>query len=128
MQELSATKSAELYLNTETNIAIKKYRGEISLEDVFDSWLYIIEQNKIPAKTEGVILDYRLASFTLGVNDYKKIISFYSEHQEFFSGLKMAFVSNYPYNIAIAILLARADERFVIRPFTTFKAAIEWLV
>ena len=50
-----------------TGILYKSYFGEITLEDIYSSWDYAINENLIPKTTKGFILDYREASFKIKI-------------------------------------------------------------
>jgi hypothetical protein len=106
---------------------IKKCYGSITVRDVIDSWNEVICNFPLPEDIRGVILDYSNAHLNFDVVEHQMIVDFYIKNLNFFSKYRIGVVANNPHNIVIIMLIARADERYLLRPFTTIGAALVWV-
>lgn len=109
-------------------ILFKYYYGPITLEDIYSSWDYAIENDLIPKETKGFILDYREANFTLKPNEFPEIANYYKNHLAVFKGLKIAILSQNPRDVVIPTLVQTKDEGYESRPFYTLDAALDWIL
>ncbi len=116
------------HFDGETGILYKTYFGAITLEDINSSWEYAINEGIIPKETRGFILDYREAHFDIPIARHNEIADFYKNHINIFGGFKIAIVTENSKDIVIPVLVEMHDEGYVSRPFTTIKAAIEWIM
>lgn len=114
--------------DAEFEILFKNYHGNISIEDIIDSWDYALAYNIIPKNNKGFILDYRDASFSFDTSDYEKIPQYYRQHPDIFRNHKIAIVTENPKDIVIPILVRRQDDGYESKPFSTLGAAIEWIL
>jgi hypothetical protein len=109
-------------------ILYKHYFGLISLEDIYSSWDYAIQNNIIPKGTRSFILDYQLASFDIKIKEYSGIAKYYKDHLEIFSGSKIAVITQTPKDVVIPTLVETHDEGYRSRPFYSLGAAIDWVL
>lgn len=120
-------KFAYSYDNT-SGILYKHYFGLISLEDIYSSWNYAIQNNIIPKGTRSFILDYQLASFDIKIKEYSGIAKYYKDHLEIFGGSKIAIITQTPKDVVIPTLVETHDEGYRSRPFYSLEAAIDWVL
>lgn len=109
-------------------IFFKYYYGDITLEDIKNSWEYIIHNQAIPEETKGFILDYRGAVLNIPPIQSAEIANFYKSHLEIFGGLKIAILTDKPKNVVISVLVESKNEGYQSRPFSTMQAAIAWVL
>jgi len=112
----------------DTGILFKFYYGNITMNDLISSWEYAIKNNLIPENKKGFLLDYRNATFNFSLTEYNKIPEFYKQHTSIFRDYKIAILTENPKDIVIPILVKEEDYGYQSRPFSTFNAAIEWLL
>jgi hypothetical protein len=106
---------------------IKKCSENITVRDIIDSWDGMICNCSLPEDTRGLVLDYSNAHLNFEVAEHQKIVDFYIKNLNFFNKYRIGVVANNPHNIVIIMLIARADERYLLRPFTTLRAALVWV-
>lgn len=111
-----------------TGILYKEYFGIISLKEIYSSWDYAINNNIIPAETIGFILEYQKATFDFEIKLYSKIADYYRDHIEIFQGRKIAIISENPKDVAVMMLIKTKDKEYTSKPFSTLKAAKEWIL
>lgn len=109
-------------------ILFKYYYGSITIEDIESSWKDAFENNLIPEKVKGFVLDYRNSRFNIKTEEYVKIAAFYKQHLEVFSGYKIAIITVQAKDIIIPILVESKDEGYRSKPFSTIEAAIDWVL
>jgi hypothetical protein len=115
-------------LDPSAGILYKYYFGKISMKDISSSWEHAFDNNVIPQNIKGFILDYRQASFNFKIQEHVGIANFYKNHLEVFGGLKIAIITNTPQNVIIPIMVMAKDEGYSSAPFSTEKAALEWIL
>ena len=84
-----------------TGILYKIYYGPITIDDISSSWDYAIENNMIPERIKGFILDYTNANFDLDVKEYSKIQEYYKEHLDIFGGHRIAILTQSQKDVVI---------------------------
>ena len=111
-----------------TGILYKYYYGKITLEEIYSSWDFAIDNRIIPKDTKGYILDYRQATFDFDIREYVKISDYYKSRLAIFQGLKIGIISELPRDVAILMLFKSKDNGYSTKPFNTVEAAIEWVL
>ncbi len=106
----------------------KYYYGPITIDDIISSWQFAINNQLIPKETKGFVLDYREANFRISIDEHEIIADFYKNHPEIFGKLKTAVITDDPHDIIIPILIETLNEGYYSRPFTTFEAAVDWVL
>jgi hypothetical protein len=109
-------------------ILYKDYFGLISLDDIYSSWDYAINNNLIPKGTRSFILDYRQASFNIRFSESPKIAQYYKAHLDIFRNCKIAIITQTPKDVVIPALVETQDEGYFSKPFYTPEAAIDWVL
>ena len=111
-----------------TGILYKYYYGSITLEDIFSSWDYAINNNLIPKETKGFISDYRKASFEINLSEYSRIADYFKKHLDIFGNKRIAVITQNPKDAVIPDLVETKDEGYLSRPFYTPEAAVQWVL
>ena len=112
----------------ELNILFKNYYGSISIEDIFSSWEYAINNDIILSDIKGFILDFRKATFDFKIERFIEIVDFYRSNLDTFQGKKIALISTNPSDLVVPILFNAKDKGYVSKSFSTQEASIEWLL
>ncbi len=112
----------------ELNILFKNYYGPISIEDIFSSWEYAINNDIIMSDIKGFILDFRKATFDFKIERFIEIVDFYRSNLDTFQGKKIALISTNPSDLVVPILFNAKDKGYVSKSFSTQEASIEWLL
>ena len=112
----------------ETGILFKNYFGKITLKDITSSWDKEIKNNKIPSNTKGFVLDYRDATFDLKENEISGISDYYKNNLKIFNNMRIAIITESPKDIVVPFLVKENDFNYSSKPFTTVKAAINWVL
>lgn len=111
-----------------TCILYKYYHGDISIEDITESWIYAFDSKIFENEIIGIINDYRDASFSFPLNERYRIAEFYKTNIDYFAGLKIAIITLKPDDIIIPALVSKLDEGYQSRPFSTIGAALNWIL
>ncbi len=121
-------KKFEYRFDSALGIIFKTYYGAITVEDIESSWEFAFSNNIIPETVKGFILDYRKSNFDIEIEEYANIPKFYRKHIDVFRNLKIAIVTENPRDIVIPILVEAKDKGYESRPFSTMKAATNWIL
>ena len=116
-----------LEYDSSKSVLLKTYFGNISFDDFVASWTEILSASDFSEKLAGVILDFSEAYFDFPANDNEKVVRFFIRNFRFFGKYKIGIVANNPHNIVVAMLIARAETSYCLRPFTTLNAALFWV-
>lgn len=111
-----------------SGILYKYYFGEITLQDITDSWDESIRDKLIPENTKGFILDYRNATFKISIAEYPEIANYYKRHLEVFGNKRIAILTENPKDVIIPMLVEEQDEGYESKPFSTLDAATRWVL
>jgi len=111
-----------------TRILYNYYYGQITIDDIYSSWEYVISKHLIPEKTKGFIVDYRKATFNVKVREYSKISDYYKNHLDVFRNYKIAMITQNPKDIIVPLLVESKDEGYFTKTFFTEEAAVEWIL
>jgi hypothetical protein len=115
------------FFNEKTKIFYKYYLGNISFDDIQNSWDNIISNNLIPDETVGFIIDYRDATLQMESAEHQKIVTYYQQNIEIFKDKKIAIITEDPKDIVIPTLVRLKDKGYSSKPFSTESAAINWI-
>lgn len=119
------TKKFEYIYDDATEIMYKYYFGGITLEDISSSWDYAFEHHLIPKGTKRFILDYKLATFDVRINEHPAIANFYRNNLSVFRGCKIAIVTNLNKDYVIPLMVEKLDEGYESKPFTEIDDAVD---
>lgn len=118
----------EHHYDPENQIFHKNYHGEISLEDVIDSWEKLIREKIIPENTKRFIISYKEAKILYQPRDAVFIANFYKKHDRIFARSKIAAIMVTPDQTVFTHLLQLENVDFEIESFYTPEAAKKWVL
>lgn len=113
--------------DSETQIFYKTYSGDVSFQDVMDSWNEIIGSNSIPDGTTLFLLDYLSATYLPAEHGVKELVKFYKAYNHIFVNCKMALLMDKPDQVIVPILVGDELPTTFFKPFCTQEAAVTWL-
>jgi len=110
------------------SILVREFRGEINLDDIVNSWKYIIKQHLITSETKGIINNFLpCEKLFLDLESFKILIAYLKEIKST-KQLKIAVITNKPDIIIFPMLGENQEQELNIKPFTTIKAATNWII
>ncbi len=107
-------------------IMIRKFYGKIEVDDIINSFIYIIDNKLFKDDCIGVISDFCNAAIDMEAKDFKEVINYIKQNSKF-NNMKFATVVDTP-NKSIFPLLAQTELDVQVRPFSTIEAAKEWII
>lgn len=116
------------HFDSTLGILFKTYYGLISIEDIESSWEYAFKNGLIPKDKKGFIVDYRESGFNITPKQSTAISDFYKKHIDIFGGYRIAVLTENPKDIVIPTLVEMQDEGYNSKPFSTLRAAIDWVL
>jgi hypothetical protein len=114
--------------NKELKILTRTFIGCVHMEDVINSWKYLIDNKIIAPSHIGVVSDFRKADIKLdrGVGEIYKLENFFKENINIFKNLRLTQIIITPI-IALPMLFEIEITDFKSKPFSTIEAAIDWI-
>ena len=79
----------EYKFDESTGIMYKYYHGDVTLEVIISSWEYAIDNNVIPRKVKGFILDCRDANLKMKISETSGMSDFFNKQRDIFRNLKV---------------------------------------
>lgn len=109
-------------------ILVRTFHGEVTFADIISSWDSCINNNYINDDVIGVISDFNDGSLMSSFSDvgFEKIIA-YIKTNKTFNKLKLAVIIDSPEKIVFPIIGQEKLPERQIKPFSTEKAAVEWI-
>lgn len=107
------------------SILIRKFAGEVNVNEIIASWEYLCENNFINNKIKGVINDLTDCELKMDMESFA-ILMDYLKMNECFKDIKLAVVTNTP-AIVVFPVLASSEYNLMIKPFSTMQAATNWV-
>lgn len=115
-------KKHELYPES---ILIREFWGKVDVDEIIDSWNYLIDNKLITLSTKGVINDLNHCELIMNIAGFKRLTQ-YMKQQEILRKIKLAAVCNNPTTIVFPTLGEEEENDLKIKPFTTMNAAVSW--
>lgn len=116
------------YFTARNSIFVREFEGEISFDEITNSWNEFIELCKTKPGIKGVIQDFRKARIHANFDNINEIMSFFKDNNAIFSQLKISIITHNPLNIVFPIYAKEKFPMFKIEPFSTSEAAIDWIL
>ena len=109
------------------NILVRDFIGKVSVEDIVKSWEYIIENKMITPTIKGVVNNLMGCELNMDMNGFSTVIEYLKKHNEF-KGIKLAVVCDLPGNLVFPMLGEHRYKDIKIKPFSSVKAAVNWII
>ena len=109
------------------SILIRNFVGKVTVLDIINSWEYLRENKLINKKIKGVLNNLCDCELIMNVESFEILIS-YIKQQDFMKGIKIAVMTDSPKIIVFPILAEEQQDTLKIKPFSTFEAAVNWIL
>lgn len=110
----------------DSRILLREFKGEISIDDVIDSFEEILEKEMLSANTLGIITDLRKVKIDVSPKVFRKISGFLKSNPEIYK-FKLAAVTDSPKQVVLATIANKVSSKLKIKPFSTLDASIKWM-
>lgn len=103
----------------------REFRGVVSVEDIMDSFVYILKENMISHDCRGILTDLRDAEIDFNMNTFKNLLIYIKSNPRLI-GLKIAVVVDSAAKIVFP-MMASNEPGLLIQPFSTIELATKWM-
>lgn len=110
----------------DSRVLLREFKGEISIDDVIDSFEEILEKEMLSANTLGIITDLRKVKIDVSPKVFGKISGFLKSNPEIYK-FKLAAVTDSPKQVVLATIANKVSSKLKIKPFSTLDASIKWM-
>ena len=108
------------------NVIVRCFKGDVYLEDILESWREIFNRYDNLGSYKGVLTDLLDATLHPGPDNAPILINYLNDNKIRMMDMKIAIIIDSPY-VSNAMMISHQIKRLQIRPFSTRKAAIEWI-
>ena len=102
------------------------YNVDVKVDDILDSFVYIINNGMIGNNCKGILTDLRECALNFEMNDFKNLLE-YIKASPSLKDLKIAVVVDSSKNIVFP-MMASNQTGIKVQPFSTIDAATEWIL
>jgi len=113
--------------SSDSRILIRTFKGRIRFSDVFESWDYLVRNDKIGPEVIGILNDFIYAELIMNRDNLVQLMSYFQENSEIFERIKLAVVMMSPESIVLPVIASQNYPQFKIEAFSTLDAAEKWL-
>jgi hypothetical protein len=108
-------------------ILIRNFTGEVDVDEIMNSWDFLLENKLITNETKGVINNLTECELKMNIHGFDILMDYLKKHGDL-KRLKLAVICDDPGTIVFP-MLGESDERELkIKPFSTEKAAVNWII
>lgn len=104
------------------------FTGTLTIKEIIIHWKTLIEKDFIGKQLKGIIVDCRTANIQLEVHEISDLAAFLRSHLSIFESKRFAYVTQSPEQILLPLLLREEDDSYETMPFSTLKAAHDWVL
>ncbi|MGE0076587.1 MAG: hypothetical protein AB7S48_01880 [Bacteroidales bacterium] len=109
------------------SILIREFTGKVDVHEIIKSWDYLLNNQLITPKTKGVINNLGNCELNMSMEDFAALMDYLKSHPNL-KRLKLAVICDNPKIIIFPIMGEFKQKDLTIKPFTTEKAAVSWIV
>jgi hypothetical protein len=113
-------------IEVKDKIILRLFKGDVYLQDIIESWEEVFEKFDDLSLYKGVVTDFLEAQLHHEDNNMNILIDYMKSYIERMNDMKIAVVMDSPH-VTNTIMLGQKMKHVQIRPFTTQKAAINWI-
>ncbi|MFC2115022.1 hypothetical protein ACFLTU_01005 [Bacteroidota bacterium] len=117
----------EIKYSDDSKILVRNFQGQVSFEEVMESWTNIVDNEMLLPPVVGVLNDFTDAYLQMNQENLEQMMSYFKKHNKVFQRLRLAMVTVTPENIVIPILARNNFPQFMIQAFSTVEAAENWI-
>lgn len=108
------------------NVIIRSFNGDVYLQDIIDSWDETLARFENLMEYKGIVTDFLSANFHHENSNMSVIIDYLKDQIDRMNDMKIAVIMDSPH-VTNTIMLGQKMKHLQIRPFTTRKAALDWI-
>lgn len=109
------------------SILIRDFIGEVFVDDIIESWNYLIRNKMITASTKGVINNLMGCELKMEMAGFEKLMAFLKKH-DLLKKLRLAVICDNPEMIIFPVLGENKVKELKIKPFSSIEAGIDWIL
>jgi len=109
------------------DIYVREFRGRVNVEEIIQSWEFLIHNNLLNNNVKGVINDLADCELDIDMDSFQVLIGYLKAHDQF-TKIKLTVVCDDPRIIVFPTLGEVREKSLKIRPFTSEEAAVEWIM
>ena len=109
------------------SILVRNFVDLVNVDDIIDSWEYLIASKLINDNIKGIINNLTGCSLDMNLESFRKLIE-YLRAKDQLKKLKLAVICNDPKTIVFPTLGQQGELDLRIRPFSTERAAVNWIM
>jgi hypothetical protein len=113
-------------LEVSDNVIVRRFVGDISQEDIIESWKELLAHFKDLSPYGGVVIDLLNARMLQDRKKFRKMVEFMSKQADRLEEKKIAYLMDTP-QVTQVILMDHQIQRLQIRPFATLQGALDWI-
>lgn len=108
-------------------IFVRNFTSIISVNDIIDSWDYLLDNHLITEGTKGIINNLTACKLDMNMNSFG-ILTDYLKNHDNLKKIKLAVICNDPEIIIFPMLGELNEKELNIKPFSTEPAAVNWII
>jgi hypothetical protein len=108
------------------NVILRRFKGDVNYQDILNSWDDILTKFEDLTAYNGLISDFLEADMNHEDKNLNELVDFLKNHLDRINGMKLAIVMDTPH-VTRTIMMDQRMKSLHIRPFTTRKAALDWI-
>ena len=109
------------------SILIRDFAGKVGVDEIIESWKYLITNNMISDATKGIINNISSCALHMNMESFKILIN-YLKTQDLLKKTKLAVICENPKTIVFPALGESKEDELKIKPFSTMNAAVSWVL
>ena len=110
----------------ENGYLIRVFEGIFHIDEIMESWEYLINTKLKKIKYTGILNDFSNAKLKMELTDLEKILGLFKKNMDIFENIKIAVIMTTPDNIIFPVF-AKNTSSFNIASFTTLDTAKRWV-
>lgn len=116
----------KLSVEVQDSVIVHYFHGEVRLEDIIDSWKKLFRDYKNLQDYKGIASVFLKADVIHEDKNLNVLVEYFSEYLDLLRDLRIAIVMDTPM-VCNTIIIGQKMKHLQIKPFSTEKAALEWV-
>ena len=113
-------------IEVKDNVIIRRFKGDVFLENIIDSWNVIFSRYEDLTAFKGIVTDLLDAEMHHEDKNLNLLVEYLTGYISRMEGLKIAIVMD-THMVCNTIIIDRKIKQLQIRPFATRDAAMSWI-
>ncbi len=109
------------------SILIREFHGVVGVDDIINSWKYLIENKLVTSSLQGVINNITTCELKMDMDSFKVLMG-YLKKTKILKKIKLAVICTDPKVIVFPTVGQVAEQDLKIKPFSTMEPAVEWIL